>query len=752
MTVAVGGPRLLLRRLREIMAEQTSAQMRLDKLVTVIASNMVAEVCSIYLRRAGKVLELFATEGLNRAAVHNTRLKEGEGLVGLVSETAEAVNLSDAPADPHFSYRPETGEDPFKSFLGVPIVRGGQVFGVLVVQNKAERIYAEEEVEALQTVAMVLAEVVAQGGFFNVAELDEPELRTDRPRKFMGDGLSDGVAVGHVVLHEPRVKVDRMIADNPVEELKRLEEAISSLRESVDQMLVSSELDLTGEGREVIEAYRLFAYDQGWRQRMRDAVRTGLTAEASVERVQDETRLRVQRLGDPILRERAHDFDDLARRLLRHLTGDSGMQQLARGSILVARNMGPAELLDYGREKLLGLALEDAASTSHVAIVARSMGLPLVSSLDGIADNARGGDAIVVDGESGEVHLRPPAEIVSAFEEKRGLRVQAQARFAAIRELPAITRDGVTIKLMMNAGLEFDMPHLKESGADGIGLFRTELQFMIGETMPRLADQRAFYKSIFDAAGDKPVVFRTLDLGGDKVLPYARWEREENPALGWRAIRIALDRPALLRYQVRALLEAAMGRTLRILLPMVSDVDEFNRGRALIDRELERARLLNQTRPTQVLVGAMLEVPALAFMLPQLMRSADFVSIGSNDLLSLAFAVDRTNPRVAKRYDNLNPASLTLIRLIVQSAAENSGDLSLCGEMAGRPLDAMALLGLGLRTLSMQPGQIGPIKTMIRSLNISEISSFVDRLCGRTDHSLRTRLAAFAAERGIVLK
>jgi len=752
MTVAVGGPRLLLRRLREIMAEQTSAQMRLDKLVTVIASNMVAEVCSIYLRRAGKVLELFATEGLNRAAVHNTRLKEGEGLVGLVSETAEAVNLSDAPADPHFSYRPETGEDPFKSFLGVPIVRGGQVFGVLVVQNKAERIYAEEEVEALQTVAMVLAEVVAQGGFFNVAELDEPELRTDRPRKFMGDGLSDGVAVGHVVLHEPRVKVDRMIADNPVEELKRLEEAIASLRESVDQMLVSSELDLTGEGREVIEAYRLFAYDQGWRQRMRDAVRTGLTAEASVERVQDETRLRVQRLGDSILRERAHDFDDLARRLLRHLTGDSGQQQLVRGAVLVARNMGPAELLDYGREKLLALALEDAASTSHVAIVARSMGLPLVSSLEGIADNARGGDSILVDGETGEVHLRPPLEIIAAFEEKRGLRVQAQARFAAIRDLPAITRDGVPIKLMMNAGLEFDMPHLKESGADGIGLFRTELQFMIGETMPRLADQRAFYKSIIDAAGDKPVVFRTLDLGGDKVLPYARWEREENPALGWRAIRIALDRPALLRYQVRALLEAAQGRTLRILLPMVSDVDEFNRGRALIDKELERARLLNQTRPTQVLVGAMLEVPALAFMLPQLMRSADFVSIGSNDLLSLAFAVDRTNPRVARRYDNLNPASLTLIRLIVQSAAENSGDLSLCGEMAGRPLDAMALLGLGLRTLSMQPGQIGPIKTMIRSLNISEISSFVDRLCGRTDHSLRTRLAAFAAERGIVLK
>jgi len=749
---AAGGPRLLLRRLREIMAEQTSAQTRLDKLVSVIAANMVAEVCSIYLRRAGKVLELFATEGLSPAAVHKTRLKEGEGLVGLVAESAEAVNLADAPSDPHFSYRPETGEDPYKTFLGVPIVRGGQVFGVLAIQNKAERLYAEEEVEALQTVAMVLAEVVAQGGFFNIAELDEPELRVDRPRKFVGEGLSEGVAVGPAVLHEPRVKVDRMIADNPADELVRLEAAIGALRDSVDGMLSSSELDLTGEGREVIEAYRLFAYDQGWRQRMRDAVRTGLTAEAAVERVQDEMRLRVQRLGDPILRERAHDLDDLARRLLRHLTGDGGERHLPQGAVLVARAMGPAELLDYGRDTLSGLVLEEAAATSHVAIVARSMGLPMVASLEGIADTTRPGNQIVVDGESGEVHLRPAAEIIKAFEEKRALRAQAAARFAAVRDLPAVTRDGVPIKLMMNAGLEFDMPQLAKSGAAGIGLFRTELQFMIGETMPRLADQTGFYRKIIEAAGDKPVVFRTLDLGGDKVLPYARWEREENPALGWRAIRIALDRPALLRYQVRALITASAGKTLRILLPMVSDVDEFNRGRALVDRELERARLLGRERPTQVLVGAMLEVPALAFMLPQLMRSADFVSIGSNDLLSLAFAVDRTNPRVSKRYDNLNPASLTLIRLIVQSAAENSGELSLCGEMAGRPLDAMALLGLGLRTLSMSPGNIGPIKMMIRSLHLGEVSAFVDRLCSRTDHSLRTRLSAFAAERGIVLK
>jgi len=554
------------------------------------------------------------------------------------------------------------------------------------------------------------------------------------------------------VLHEPRVRVDRLIADDPVAEQVRLDQALDSLRVSVDEMLESGELDLTGESREVIEAYRLFAQDQGWRQRLRDAIHTGLTAEAAVERVQDELRLRVARAGDPYLRERLHDLEDLARRLQRHLNGGENGDAFPANAIVVARALGPAELLDYGRSGMVALVLEDAATTSHVAIVARAMRIPLVGNIEGIADTARAGDAVAVDGESGEVHLRPLPEIVSAFAARRTLMAQRVAEIAKVRDLPAVTKDGVHIKLMMNAGLLIDMPHLAESGADGVGLFRTELQFMIGQTMPRLADQTAFYRRVIDAADNRPVVFRTLDLGGDKVLPYGRWEREENPALGWRAIRIALDRPALLRYQVRAMLAASAGRTLRILLPMVSDVAEFNAARALVDRELERARLLSQPQPRQTLVGAMLEVPALMFMLPQILRSADFVSIGSNDLFQFVFAVDRTNPRVAKRYDALNPAALTLIRQIVQSAAAAGGDLSLCGEMAGRPLEAMALIGLGLRTLSMQPANIGPVKMMVRSLDTREVAQFVDKLCGRTDHSLRTRLAAFAAERGIALK
>lgn len=752
--VALSGPRNLLRRLREIMAERSKAQQRLDKVVRLIAANMVAEVCSIYLRRAGGALELFATQGLNPSAVHRTRLKPGEGLVGLVAESGVPQNLTNAAQHPRFSYRPETGEDPFRSFLGVPILRGGQVYGVLTVQNQAARQYDEEEVEALQTVAMVLAEVVAQGSLLDIAELDQPEADEDRRGVFRGEGLSEGIAVGRVVLHEPRVKVERMIADDPIAELQRLEQALSELRRSVDAMLASSELDLTGESREVIEAYRLFAHDQGWRQRLRDAVRTGLTAEAAVERVQDETRVRMNRTGDPFLRDRLHDLDDLARRLLRHLTAHSDQGEnghLSKDAVLVGRAMGPAELLDYGRDGLKALVVEEASPTSHVAIVARAMGIPLVGSVGGISDAARPGDRIIVDGEGGEIHLRPPRDIISAFEAKRSLRAQRAARFAAVKDLPAVTKDGVRITLSMNAGLLIDLPHLAESGADGIGLFRTELQFMIGSTLPRLADQIAFYKQVIESAGDKPVVFRTLDLGGDKVLPYGRREREENPALGWRALRIALDRPALLRYQVRALLAAAAGRTLRLLLPMVSEVAEFNAARALIDREIERARILGMPQPKRTLVGAMLEVPSLVFELPQVLRSADFVSIGSNDLLQFLFASDRTNPRVARRYDTLSPAALSLIRHVVRACAEAGGEISLCGEMAGRPIEAMALIGLGLRNLSMQPASIGPVKMMVRSLDTREIGPFVDKLCARTDHTLRPRLAAFAAERGVTL-
>jgi phosphotransferase system enzyme I (PtsP) len=746
-----------LRRLREIMAERISAQARLDKLVSVIAANMVAEVCSVYLRRAGRELELFATEGLNRSAIHKTRLKLGEGLVGLVADTASPLNLTNAPEHPNFAYRPETGEDPFRSFLGVPIVRGERVFGVLTVQNRTARQYDEEEEEALLTIAMVLAEVVAQGALIDLSELDEGGLSFTRPAVFRGDALAEGLAIGTAYLHEPRVKIESLIADNPVAELARLDEALTGLRQGVDAMLESSELDLSGETREVIEAYRLFAHDQGWSHRLREAVRAGLTAEAAVERVQDETRARFSRTDDAYLRERLHDFDDLARRLLRHLSGDEDAANgvaLPPNAVVFARSMGPADLLDYARDKICGLVVEEATSTSHIAIVARAMGIPLIGGMVGITDLTRTGDAVIADSQSGEVHLRPSAEIVRVFDAKRGLRAQQVAHYAAVRDEAAITKDGIRIALNINAGLLIDLPHLAESGSDGIGLFRTELQFLIGTTMPRLSDQIAFYKEVYEAADGKPVIFRTLDLGGDKVPNYARRVREENPALGWRAIRIALDRPALLRYQVRALISAANGRPLRLMLPMVSEAAEFEAAKLLIDREVHRAAKRGSPVPSKLEIGAMVEVPSLLFELHQILGCADFLSVGSNDLLQFVFAADRTNPTVARRYDTLSPAVLNLIRRIVLAGADMAPrrTISVCGEMAGRPLEAMALVGLGITSLSMQASMIAPVKLMIRSLDTRPLRGVLEQLCTINESSARAKLADFAKQERVVIE
>jgi phosphotransferase system enzyme I (PtsP) len=559
------------------------------------------------------------------------------------------------------------------------------------------------------------------------------------------------VAIGTVFLHQPRVRVDRMIADDPAAELQRLEDALEEVRIAVDAMLESSELDLAGETREVIEAYRLFAHDQGWRQRLTDAVRSGLTAEAAVERVQDETRARINRTNDPYLRERLHDFDDLARRLMRHLAKSGGTESegLPDSAIVVARTMGPAELLDYGRNRITALVVEEASQTSHIAIVARSLSIPLVGGAEGVSDAARTGDRIVVDAETGEVHLRPQIEIIVAFQAKQGLLAQRVARFAAIRGEPAVTRDGVRVSLNMNAGLLLDLPHLAQSGADGIGLFRTELQFMIASTFPRLDQQTRIYKAILDAAGERPVTFRSLDVGGDKVLPYFRVNKEENPALGWRAIRMALDRPALFRTQIRALLRAAHGRELRIMLPMIADVSELRAARGLIDREVAILKRHGRPEPRKLMIGAMIEVPALLWQLDRVLPLADFASVGSNDLMQFLFAADRGNMRVAERFDSLNPAALKAFRVIVEAARKHEVPLTLCGEMAGRPIEAMALIGLGFRSISMSPASVGPVKAMILSLDAAALRERLDEWLETKSTSVREELKAFAAEKGV---
>ncbi len=753
MAQTTAGPRLLLKRMREIMVERISAQARLDKLVGHIASNMVAEVCSIYLAKPGNVLELFATEGLNKTAVHKTRMKLGEGIIGDVAQHARPLNLSDAPAHPSFSYKPETGEDPYQSMLGVPILRGGRTLGVLAVQNRTHRHYGEEEVEALQTVAMVLAEMVVSGALVDLGEIDAGPKR-DRPWRGLGVSFCEGIAMGRAVLHEPRVKVEKLIADDVVGERARLDKAIDELREAIDKMLSAEDSVITGETREVLEAYRMFAHDRGWLTKLREAVHTGLTAEAAVERVQNDTRARMARQTDVLIRDRLHDLDDLANRLLRHLTGKadtSAHEALPADAILFARSMGPAELLDYDRSKLRGLILEEGSPTSHVAIVARALDIPLIGRIDGVLEQVEPGDWVIADGETADIHIRPAHDVREAYRHKLALRAQRQAAFAAMRLQPANTKDGEHITLLMNAGLIADLPHLEETGAEGIGLFRTELQFMISTEMPRLRNLIDLYRGVLDGAAGRPVVFRTLDLGGDKVLPYARPLSEENPAMGWRAIRMTLDRPALLRYQIRALLAAAAGRDLDVMFPMVAEVAEFRSARTLVDRELERLARVGAAPPRKVRVGTMLEVPALAFQLPSLLSSVDFISVGSNDLMQFFFASDRGNPRLGSRYDLLSPPMLNFLKGIVDAAHARGVPVTLCGEMAGRPLEAMALIGMGFRSLSMAPASIGPVKQMILSLDFGRLSSFMVDLYARSEHSLREHLKQFAINERVIV-
>ena len=750
------GPRVLLRRLRELMAAALEPQERLDRIVRDIASNMVAEVCSLYVLRSDSVLELYATEGLNPGSVHHAQLRLGQGLVGTIAASARALNLSDAQKHPAFAYLPETGEEIYHSFLGVPVLRAGRTLGVLVVQNRTMRHYRDDEVEALETTAMVIAEMIATG---DLARLTRPGVELDlrRPASFSGLSLNDGVGLGHVVLHEPRIVVTNLFAEDTQAELERLEKAVSSLRLSIDDMLSRREVAVEGEHRAVLEAYRMFANDRGWVRRLEEAVRNGLTAEAAVEKVQSDMRARMLHMTDPYLRERMSDFDDLANRLLRQLLGhgpETLAETLPKDAVIVARSMGAAELLDYPRDRVRGLVLEDGAPTSHVVIVARAMGIPVAGQMKGVVSMSENGDAIIVDGEEGRIHLRPQPDVEAAYAEKVRFRARRQQLYRELRDKPSLSKDNVSVDLLMNAGLSVDLPQLADSGAAGIGLFRTELQFMVAAQFPRVEEQERLYREVMQVADGRPVTFRTIDIGGDKVLPYFKEVTpEENPALGWRAIRLTLDRPALLRTQVRALLKAAGGNELRVMLPMVTEIREIRRAREIIDREVRHLSRFAHHLPTSLKLGAMVEVPALLWQLDELMQAVDFVSVGSNDLFQFVTASDRGNTMLSHRFDPLSVPFLRVLKQIVEAGRRNHTPVTLCGELAGRPISSMALIGLGFRSISMAPAAIGPVKAMLLELPVAELAARLDEaMNGKgAEADVRAMLVAFAEKHGIPL-
>ena len=752
MTPTKNAPRQLMRQLHEIMASADDAEKRLNRVVHLVASNMVAEVCSAYFIRGGDILELFATEGLNAEAVHQTRLRVGEGLVGLVASMGTSLNLSDAQSHPKFAYRPETGEEIYKSFMAVPILRSGRVVGVLVVQNKASRHYSEEEEEALQTVAMVLAELVVSGDLITSQDQDDDTLDKAIITRFEGKVFAEGLAEGVAVMHEPRVEIIQHLSEDDVLQKSRLATGFDSLNKQLDEIMSAEDIIHHGEHREILDVYKLFARDKGWRIKIENAIESGLTAEAAVEKIQFENRTRMMKTEDPYLRERLSDLDDLANRLIRHLMGKAGTaaeKTLPDDAIVIAENMGPAELLDYDRDKLKAVILQQGASTSHVAIVARALGVPMIGQVEEGLLYIDEGVRMIVHGLDGEIYVAPPPEILESYRDAIADRAELLATYEGLRDRRAITKDGVEIDLVVNGGLAIDIQGMHRTGANGIGLFRTEFQFMISETLPRIKLQAEFYKSIIEEAGDKPVTFRTLDIGGDKDVSFLKREKEDNPALGWRAIRIALDRPALLRYQLRALITASAGTTLNVMFPMITNVAEFKKARSILDKELERHRKNKRPMPTDIKVGTMMEVPSLVWQLDHLLPLVDFISIGSNDLMQFFYASDRDNPKLNNRYDTIAPPALNMLKFIIEKCDHYNVPLTLCGEIGGEAIGALALIAIGFRRLSVAPAAIGPVKMMIRSLDLSTIEPFVDNLLSRSDQSVRHALEDFASANNI---
>jgi phosphotransferase system, enzyme I, PtsP len=742
--------RVLLTRLRETLAEAGGGQERLNRIVRLVADGLIAEVCSVYLRRDDTTLELCATRGLNPEAVHQTRLRLGQGLVGRIAESATPINTRDAPRTPGFRFMPETGEEIYSSFLGVPIQRLGEVLGVLVVQNRAQREYTDDEIYALEVVAMVIAEMAELGAFIGPGPMEIAEQHK-RPFFVRGHVGQEGVAEGRVLLHEPNIVVTQPITDDPVHERARLHAAVEALRAEVDGMLDADHLGAAaGEHRDVLQAYRMFAHDKGWVRRIEASIDSGLTAEVAVEKEQSATRTRMSRIADAYLRERLHDLDDLSNRLLRLLAGVDATngREIPEDAILVARNIGPGELLDYGRG-LRGVVLEEGSVGSHAAIVARALAIPLVLQAARITREAKTGDPILVDGDQGLVHLRPEESVARAFHEKIDMRAEAQQAYAALRDRPATTRDGVTLKLYMNAGLMADLPSLPKCGATGVGLFRTELQFLIRSNVPKRGDLAALYARILDAADGRSVTFRTLDIGSDKVLPYMKRTDEPNPALGWRAIRVGLDRPGIMRMQIQALIRGAKGRPLIVMFPFVTECEEFERARELFLRELAREQARGHTVPSRIQIGAMLETPSLAYAPDRFFAMVDFLSIGGNDLKQFFFAADRENERVRRRYDMLSVAFLSFIDHIVRRAADHATPLSFCGEDAGRPVEALGLAAMGLRNLSMRPASIGPVKLMLRSVDLAEARAVIERARAAGATTVRPALDAWLDAAGV---
>ncbi|RYD96112.1 MAG: phosphoenolpyruvate--protein phosphotransferase, partial [Sphingobacteriales bacterium] len=695
---------------------------------------------------------LLATDGLNQDAVGRVRLSAGEGLVGRVVVREEPINLEQAEAHPSYQYFPETGEERYSSFLGVPIIHQRKVLGVLVVQQVEQRRFDEGDEAFLVTMSAQLAGVIAHAEATGGVNTDKDQIA--KQARFMGVPGASGIAIGEAVVIAPEADL-RSVYYKPCTdidaEIAFFQSCLMAVREDIKSLGARLKERLNREERALFDAYLAMLDDASLGGEVTERIRKGTNAAYAWAEVILEHEQTFNSMDDPYLRERATDLRDLGRRVLAYLQKSSQKRgEFPDRSILIGEELTASMLGEIPKEKLVGLVSVLGSSNSHVAILARAMDIPTVMGAVDLPYMQMDGRPIIVDGYRGAVYSNPNEHMLkhyTAIDLEEQMLVKG---LEALKDLPCETKDNYRLTLLVNTGLMADVVRSLERGAEGVGLYRTEVPFLMRDRFPSEEEQRAIYREQLAAFAPHPVTIRTLDIGGDKALPYFPIE-EDNPFLGWRGIRITLDQPEIFLIQVRAMLRAnAATGNLGILLPMVTSLEEIDEARRLIDRagrevEEQLGYELPRTR-----LGVMIEVPSMVFMLPALVGRVEFISVGTNDLTQYLLAVDRNNTRVAGLYDSLHPAMLRVLRQIITSAEVAGLDVSLCGEMAGDPMGALLLTGMGFRNLSMNGRSVARVKYLLRRIDLADAEELAGRvLQAHFTTDVRQMTAAFMERRGL---
>lgn len=738
----------ILDKIRQISESSVNAKQKMTEISAVIAEKMSADVVLCYAKVDENYLECLAKFGVED--FFDAQIREGDGVVGKIALEKQTLLLNDDDLCGKYAFDEALKQKKYKSFVGVPIVQWNRAIGVLGVFGGENRIYNDADAEFLKTIAMSLADVLQRLDIVEYKKQLQKLRGVSIKDKIKAISLNKGYGIGPALLHNRRQMITNIFAEDKIAELKRLKSAHEKMNADLEKNFNEAKLGL-GEHVEILETYRMFAKDKGWFQKIVNNIEAGLSAEAAVERVYEDMWNRLSSSNDAYLQERLHDLRDVSDRLMSYLSGNQNRQGKSADAdfILVAQTMGPAELMDYDYKKIKGLVLEDGTPTMHVAIVAKALNIPVLSKVKNIFNEIQNGQKIAVDGNAGIIYLSPSAEVENNFYKKIAEKERLQKKFEELRKLPSQTKDKRKIGMYINVGLPLDFDYVKNTSCDGVGLYRTEIPFMASDNMPNVETQFAYYKNLIDVCDNKKVIFRTLDVGSDKLLPYWSYKGESNPAIGWRSIRITLDRRAILRSQVKAFLMAAKDRELDVMFPMISNYAEFVEAKETLLLEAERLKKNNQPRPKKINIGLMIEVPSVLYELDNILPEADFVSVGTNDLAQFVFACDRGNPKLLDRYDVLSAPFLQVMKNIVDKAKKYGVYCSVCGEMASNPIEALALLGLGYENLSCNGASFPKVKSMVRSVNAAEVADYVQSLLKSSRASLRSQLIAYAYDHAI---